>query len=434
MTTRQTVALGAFVWLIAIGLITVFAVRNTGDPETENPLRSVAGSIARFSTGQHETYQLVDEGMLLRSGDPVFLAEPDGGFRGAGFVQEIIKTKEGREITMLWYDAEISPDECQLFQYGQTGTLAEVAETMLTPAKRNLIRQRLSRVMRAHGDEVTRSLEPLIRQSMSWSMPVIEDSFRRAVANNRSEIDRVSAKWNDQVIKQRLVPLAKAQILPIVKRHGRPPAEKIGKKVWDQASLFRFGWRAVYDKTPLPKRDLLREEWSRFVEKEAIPILEAHTDEIVVAIERSFRDVAKNPTVRRELAEAAEKIAEDPESRRLVTKILRETFVDNEQLKQVWRDVWTSEEADRAMNITNARLEPVIRQIGDDLFGSREQGIDPDFARVLRSQILLKDRRWIVAWLTGANSGEVKVAKKRMPFPVIYAASPDEEMMGVRNE
>ena len=34
--------------------------------------------------------------------------------------------------------------------------------------------------------------------------------------------------------------------------------------------------------------------------------------------------------------------------------------------------------------------------IGDALFGNREKGITPEFSRVLRSQILLKDRRWLV--------------------------------------
>ncbi|MEM0924869.1 MAG: hypothetical protein AAGJ83_02410, partial [Planctomycetota bacterium] len=323
---------------------------------------------------------------------------------------------------------EVAFDDCQLLQYRQTGSLSEVAETMLTREKRERIRQRISGVIRAHGEELASSLEPLLRQTMTESMPVIESAFREAVARNRSEIDRVTAKWNDEVIKQRLVPLAKEQILPIVKRHGRPPAEKIGKKIWDRASLFRFGWRAIYDRTPLPQRDLLREEWNRFVEKEAIPILEAHTDDVVVAIERSLRDVAKNPNVRRELAEVAEEIAEDPESRRLLTKILRETFAENDQLKRVWRRIWTSEQATRAMEITNARLEPVVRQIGDDLFGSKDQGIDPDFARVLRSQILLKDRRWIVAWHTGINNGTIAEASKSMPFPVIYSASEDEDV------
>jgi hypothetical protein len=37
-----------------------------------------------------------------------------------------------------------------------------------------------------------------------------------------------------------------------------------------------------------------------------------------------------------------------------------------------------------------------VRSIGDLLFGTREDGIAPEFAQVLRNQILDKDCRWLV--------------------------------------
>ena len=40
--------------------------------------------------------------------------------------------------------------------------------------------------------------------------------------------------------------------------------------------------------------------------------------------------------------------------------------------------------------------EPCVRRIGDMLFGTREEGIAPEFAQVLRNQILDKDCRWLV--------------------------------------
>ena len=107
---------------------------------------------------------------------------------------------------------------------------------------------------------------------------------------------------------------------------------------------------------------------------------------------------------------------------------MKETLVDNERLRQVWSEVWTSDEAKRALDMAGDRLEPVIRQIGDDLFGTREGGIDPNFARVLRSQVLGKDRRWIVAYHTGAeSSGEIQISTKRMPYPVVYTAQSSGE-------
>jgi hypothetical protein len=69
-------------------------------------------------------------------------------------------------------------------------------------------------------------------------------------------------------------------------------------------------------------------------------------------------------------------------------------------------------------------LEPVVRQIGDDLFGSQEEGINPDFARVLRNQILGKDRRWIVLTPTrgDASTSTIEIADESMPYPIVYLA------------
>jgi hypothetical protein len=76
------------------------------------------------------------------------------------------------------------------------------------------------------------------------------------------------------------------------------------------------------------------------------------------------------------------------------------------------------------------RLEPVVRSIGDEIFGTRDGGIDPDFARVLRNQILGKDRRWVVAKLVPpqtAVDNHIRVAQETMVFPVVYMAEETQE-------
>ena len=128
------------------------------------------------------------------------------------------------------------------------------------------------------------------------------------------------------------------------------------------------------------------------------------------------------------MAGVATELAQDPKARALVRTILKETLVDNEKLRTVWGEVWSSEEANRALDMAGDRLEPVVRSIGDELFGSEETGINPDFARVLRSQILRKDRQWIVAWHTGSESSQrIVSSSKRMPYPVVYIAKKESE-------
>ena len=190
--------------------------------------------------------------------------------------------------------------------------------TLLPPEKQLRIQQRLAAAMSQHGDDLSAAFVPLVQQTLRLSMPVIEEEFRKSINQHRDEFDALAGRWNDEIVDAKILPLARQEIIPILRQHGQPPAEEIGRELWDRASLFRFGWRAVYDNTPLPRRDLVREEWDRFVEQEAVPVFESQMDEIVVAVQRIVQDVAANEAVRHELGEVIEQVATDPETRQLL--------------------------------------------------------------------------------------------------------------------
>ena len=135
------------------------------------------------------------------------------------------------------------------------------------------------------------------------------------------------------------------------------------------------------------------------------------------------RDVVGNEVVRRELADVAERIATDPATQSLLRSIMRETLIENARLQDAWREVWQSEQARQALDLARQRLEPVVREIGDELFGTKEAGINPDFARVLRSQILGKDRRWIVARPGEPKDHVISVAGEMMLYPVVHTVA-----------
>ena len=256
--------------------------------------------------------------------------------------------------------------------------------------------------------------------------------MRESVSRHRSEVDLVASRLNRYVVQGRLIPLAKEQLLPIVKRHAEEPAEAIGRELWDRASIWRFGWRAVYDSTRIPNKSMVKEEWQRFVDEEATEVVESHMDELTLAVQRILADVATDPDVRLELAQAVDVVASDAQTRTLVQTLLKEAIVDNQSLRERWRDIWTSEKAVASLSIASDRLEPIVRSIGDEIFGTREGGIDPDFARVLRNQILGKDRRWIVATPVAEQSmgdNVIRVSHEAMVFPIVYLAE-DEKARG----
>ncbi len=413
---------------IAFWIAVVIAAAVLLKPTREAASQSGDVSLARYFAGPTEDVVVTDQTGRVQANDPVFYEAPDGQWKQIGYVKGTSNENDTRSIKLAWYASDIPSGECELFSYRSSGNLEEVIATMLPEEKRIRIQQRLAAVMSEHGDDLSQSFVPLVQQTLKRSMPVIESELKRVVAEHRVEIDQLAERWNDEIVKERLIPLAKREMMPIVRKHGQPPAEEIGREIWDRASLWRFGWRAVYDKTPLPEKGLVQEEWKRFVQSEAVPVIEKHMDDVVVAVQRIVTDVAANKAIRAEMGAVASEMAQDPETQQLVRTIMKETLIDNAELRKVWGEVWTSDEAKEAIELAGDRLEPVMRQIGDDLFGSREEGIDPNFARVLRSQVLGKDRRWIVAWHTGTEStGSIQKSKKRMSYPVVYMANPERD-------
>lgn len=416
--------LGVITWLVVI--VGSYALIEASRDHRSDASSGV--SLASYFAGPAAKVDAIDPSMRLRVNDPVFIQDPNGEWAQIGYVESTsaIAGVDNNNLVLSWCSRNISPRQCQLVQYRNKGQLEDVVATMLPEEMKAKIRERMSRVMDEHGAELSAAFIPLVQESVRESLPVIEEQLQVSIANHKDEIAALAKKWNSELIEKRLIPLARKEIMPIVRKHGEPPAQRMGRELWDRASLWRFGWRAAYDKSPLPRRDLLQQEWDRFVENEAIPVFRRHMNSIVKAVQRIIADTAANKEVRRELAEVADLVAADPETQKLVQTILRETFVDNPKLRETWVRVWKSEKAKAAFDLAGSRLEPVVRQIADDLFGNDIDGINPNFARVLREQILEKDRRWIVAERRRKPSLSsikiIDVSDERMLYPIVHMA------------
>ncbi len=415
--------LGLLFW---IGILVCVAFANRSRQSADLPDPPV--SLSEYFFTSPVQFEAIDDARVLRSGDPVFQQDSQGQWTQIGHVETRDEATEGLVI-VKWY-ADSSPDGFALVSHFSRGSMEEIIATMLPESKRQQIQRRLAGVLKVHGEELSRAFTPLVQDSLRQSMPLIEAEFRKSVERHRAEVDQLAGRWNDDVVKDRLIPMARREILPIIRKHGEPTAEQIGRELWDRASVWRFGWRIVYDRSPLPEKNLVQEEWDRFVEDEAVPVFEQHMDEIVVSVQRILTDVAANSAIRSELAEVSSQLANDPEARELVRTILKETLVENERLKQAWRDVWTSPAAQVALTMAADRMEPVVRGIGDDLFGTEEDGIDPNFARVLRNQILGKDRRWVTTTPQRSiaafpTNRTITPATEFMAYPLVYMADQD---------
>ena len=251
--------------------------------------------------------------------------------------------------------------------------------------------------MEAHHESLLQTLQPLAESSLDQALRIVESELPAAGEAHRAEFDRIGNRYQRQLIDKEVVPLVRRELWPIVRQRSKPIADRIGSDLWKRVSLWRFTWRYFYDKTPLlPNRGKFRDEFDRFVDKEATPVLAAHSNETVKVVERVIRDAAANPEVQRAARRSGSRLLQDPELRSLLWKIVHRTAVDNPKFRQALKDTWTGAEARIVLARATRRFEPTVRRIAELLIGTPETGITPEFALVLRHQVLGKDRRWLV--------------------------------------
>jgi hypothetical protein len=385
--------------------------------------------VIQYATHSPQRFPATDLSRTLQARDPVFLQTAGGDVVQAGYIEWVAPSATDRTVQVRWHHAQVDATQCQFATYVNRGRLEDAIALMFPPEKRTRIERLISNEMYRHGERITAQMTPFIEKSMRESLPVIEAGLKTSISKHRAEVDEIAGRWNDEIVQQRLVPLAKNEIVPIIRRHGEPVAQVIGQELWERASIWGFTWRTLYDKSPLPKKDLMKREWDRFVQEEAIPVLESHTNDIVGAVQKTMLEVAENAEIRQEISAAADSIASDEKARALVQTVLREAILENVELRNVWRDVWTSDDAKQVLEEAGRTIEPLIRQIGDELMGTPEQGIEPGFARLLRNQILQKDARWVIATpVTDGSvwekSATISVGQGHAVFPMPIYASP----------
>ncbi len=231
---------------------------------------SALTSFVRYWSQPAQSISLQDPTQRAALRDPVFYMDETGKLQFAGYVQHSTPAKDRREVAVQWCLPDVAPETLSWTMHENGGSFADAVQLLLPPDKRARLEQQIRFAMQQHGAELANQLLPILESSIKQSIPVIETAVRQSVAKHRTELDQLGQKWNESVVRQRLVPLTTERMLPIVRKHGEPVAREVGEELWQRASVWSFGWRIVYDKSPLPQKDLTNQEWDRFVNEEAI--------------------------------------------------------------------------------------------------------------------------------------------------------------------
>ncbi len=416
-----TIGLGIAFWT---ALLSWVLLASQGGEHSTGP-DAISSKVTNYLFDSQKRFRLRTDDAFVSANDPVFFRTETGDWKQIGHI--VGTESDGVSATVSWY-GDREPRQYRFRYHRNKGTLEDALATLFPPSKRAIIHDKIADATQAYREELSKAFEPVVLSLFEESIPVIVNGVSQALQTHRDAFAKIAARYKTQILENRLMPLAESEVLPSIRQHGGPVAKKIGYELWERASLWRFGWRMAHDKLPLTGRDLVKEEWARFVREEAVPVFEKHTDTLLQMVQRVGQDVASNDRVRREIGEAVREMLQDDEFKRLMGRIFSEAVVENDRLHKVWLQNWHSRQMQAALELTSKRLEPLIREIADEILGSRESGITPEFARVLRNQVLGKDRRWIVARpretpLPKRSSPVLHKAERFGAYPLVHLTS-----------
>lgn len=388
---------GVLIWIgiLAVGIICTRQALSRAPSATSKLLKYVGK--------QRRVVDLEFSGTLLvRVGDPVFLDDSNQvspvGYISRVYLDEEESTRQlayARKASVCLYGIAPGLQDGDYLEYhAAPDTAAWALKTMLPQSKREEIGQLILTAYREHQSEIIGSLRPIVEASLKDAAGVIREDMKSAFESREDQIRAIGRRYQSDLVEKKIVPLVQNEIWPIVREESEPLAGVVGNEIWKEVSVFRFGWRYIYDKTPFPDRNLTEKEFKRFVDQKAMPILESHVGDFVDLQKRLIKRISANSVVNETLAESLKTIVQDPEVQDLLSEVFREVLINNKRLQEVLEARWKGPEAQHAIAMANYRLEPTITEIGVSLFGSPREEITPEFARVIRHRILHKDSRW----------------------------------------
>ncbi len=412
--------IGTLIWIGLIAVAIMFARESFSRAPEATKL------IAQYTGNQRRTIEInFPSSQEVSVGDAVYLYDTER-VSAIGVVSRV-KDEQCTYEELAWVDRAFvtlfgsAPDLSNndyLVYHAAPDSSAWVLQTMLPPEKRQELTKLIVDSYQKNQDDIVQALRPVVEASLRDASQVIRDDLQVAFESREERIRVIGQRYQAELVDKELIPLVQQEIIPIIRSEGEPLASEIGQEIWSEVSVFRFGWRYLYDKAPLPNKKLTEKEFNRFVENKVVPLLESHLEEIIDVQKAIVRRVASNGKVKSTIAKSLKAVVNDPEVQELLADVFQEVFVNNDRLKGVLEEHWKGPAAQRAMALANNRLEPTITDIGIALFGSPREKITPEFARVLRHRILHKDSRWLTLHAHNPEQSGNKIGPKKLPVRI----------------
>jgi hypothetical protein len=397
------ILLGIGIWLLAAIGLTKWAKSWQEDSPQDAQWQRGAKSLQSFALGERrEVVAWSSYPAPVQKGDPIFVlsngkATQIGEVTYRADLASDGSVAAGGQTHLLFYAHAPPLSQNQRLVYYQSPSDMEwVMDTMLPSEKRMVIASEISLAYSQHQEEIIAAVQPVVMAALIDVFAVVEEDLPTAIANHEDKLRRLGEKYQRTLVKDEIVPLVQTEVWPIVQDRAMPVAEMVGKQIWERASLWRFGWRYAYDQLPWAAGNLTQEEWKRFMSDDVMPVLDDNSETFVALQQQILVDIASNQQVREVIRTSLGTVITDEQFQTVVWSLVKEAIVDNPRVHEVLQEHWQSKEMQAAVSLAASKLEPHVRKVGEILLGSEQEGITPEFALVLRNQVLRKDQRWLI--------------------------------------
>lgn len=389
---KWRIALGAALWALILTTLAVLASGAELGPRGARLFRFL------FSAPHRYKVELpANEAML--PGDRVLQRIPSG-WRVIGQVESVqsesAASVNGATRVGIVIDPELASlaVDAELRLIDARGDLGWAFQALLPPERLERIRSELSTFQAENHEELIAlaqiSGKAFVDESITNLNARLSDSVKKHEKEWRAVLDN-----HRKALKEKVLPVLKAELGPVVKERLKPVLTKVGRELWDELPLWTVTWRSLADQIPYVARQKYMDSWwQEFLDTKAIPIVKAHEAEFISLAEDLLIKGAENEKVREALADAARRIVDDPEFRKLMNSILNETLVEPFDSKAFFERLLALPEFRERFDLLSSRFGPVAERIGR-LFLDADggPGINPELVQVARRIFFEKRKR-----------------------------------------
>lgn len=409
---RLRIGLGLVLWL-AIGASGWSLVRDPRDSRHIRSLRHLKAWL--FAQRLPITLEFSDP-VEAAVGDPVFFRSGNQDLTLVGHVEGLVS--EDEETLSPRRSGMARRIRCGLqsqglddLNSGSTASLISVPQTASWVFRTLLPREKLvwvasewNRTLLEHREEVFAAIGPVLRELMGDFQTILSEDLPAALARRANELGAIGERFQETVVRKEFLPLVESEIWPILTSRAQPTIDAVGQEILARLPVWGFTWRYVYQSLPITGDDHVREAWEKFVDDEVKPILREHIDDFFGAFQDVVVQARRNPRIGEAFRRSFDRILQDRELQHELRLVFQEIILDNPRFHDAILRRWQSPRTQEAIERLSVFMGPLLSRLSDAVLGTRGGGITPEFARVLRTQILEKDRRWVI--LTPGPAGD----------------------------